>query len=93
MLDMHLIWTLFVRFVIPFRFRRSALRPLAPRFVLDLTIELATSFLTPAVYAFDIALETAHSVKLQGFGHHLQRHAGLSPAVPVSSSSFISFSF
>ena len=82
-----------MRFVIPFRFRRSALYSLASRFILDLTTELVVSFLTPAVYVFDIALETAHSVKFQGFGLHLRRRADLSLAVPISSSSFISFSF
>jgi hypothetical protein len=69
----------------PFRFRRSAL--LASRFVLDLsTAELAASFLTLAIYAFNITLETAHSVKPQGFGHHLRRRADF-----VASSSYFEF--
>ena len=67
MLDMDSIRTYSVRVVIPFRFRRSAPHSSASRLVLDLTTELVASFLTPAVYALDLALETAPSIKLQGF--------------------------
>ena len=55
-------------FVIPFC--RSAFE-----FALDLTSEFPASFLAPAIYAFNIALETTPSVKLQGVGHHLRRRA------------------
>ena len=82
MLDMDSIRTLLCVLLSPFQFRHSilALQSSASRFVFDLTTELAATFLTPAVYAFDIALETARSIKLQGFGHHLRRRADLSPA-------------
>jgi hypothetical protein len=66
---------------------------LASRFVLDLTTELAASFLTPAICTFDGALETAHSIKFGGSGHHPRRPADWSLAVSISSSSFYVSSF
>ena len=82
MLDMYSIRTLLCGLLSPcFRSRRSALHSSAP---LELVLCLVPH---PLVYAFDTALEIAHSVKPQGSVHHPRRRADLSPAVPISSSS------